>query len=136
MQTKMKKILLLLTVALLIFGILFFVAVNKFLYADRYGCSKCEAAMIRMEIIRDFLSAYKKEKNRYPSTVEGLQAMDYPDKPRDLFLKDPWGTYYVYISPFPENNREDSFLLYSIGPNGVDEKGKGDDIVCCKDRPR
>jgi type II secretory pathway pseudopilin PulG len=55
-----------------------------------------------------------------------------PDMQAPSFFIDPWGTSFVYISPHPENKQEDSFFLYSTGSNQIDEKGKGDDIVCCK----
>ena len=38
-------------------------------------------------------------------------------------LLDPWGHPYVY------RHKPDGVMLYSIGPNGVDEGGMGDDIA-------
>jgi general secretion pathway protein G len=46
-------------------------------------------------------------------------------------LVDPWGRPYVYISVnggSPEH-RPRSYDLYSLGPNGADDEGAGDDIV-------
>jgi|GEM_PF-470476 len=44
---------------------------------------------------------------------------------------DPWGKPYVYVSTNggSPKHRPHSFDLYSLGPNGVDNDGVGDDIV-------
>ena len=38
------------------------------------------------------------------------------------FEIDEWGNKIVYVK------KDKGYLLYSRGPNGIDEKGKGDDI--------
>ena len=45
-------------------------------------------------------------------------------------LIDPWGRPYEYVSITggAPKHREHSFDLYSLGPNGTDEDGTGDDI--------
>ena len=45
-------------------------------------------------------------------------------------LVDPWGKPYEYVSinGGSPKHREHSFDLYSLGPNGNDEDGAGDDI--------
>ena len=46
-------------------------------------------------------------------------------------LVDPWGKPYVYVSingGSPEH-RQHSYDLYSLGPNGQDDQGGGDDII-------
>ena len=53
------------------------------------------------------------------------------DELKDGKLIDPWGKPYVYVllnggSP---QHRQRSFDLYSLGPNGVDDQGAGDDII-------
>ena len=55
----------------------------------------------------------------------------YPPSEKTRFdpagnLNDLWGHPYVYI-PSPSHGAE--FAIYSLGPNGVDEKGEGDDIA-------
>jgi hypothetical protein len=37
---------------------------------------------------------------------------------------DPWGHPYVYVLTGPKG-----YQIRSMGPNGVDDKGEGDDIV-------
>ena len=52
------------------------------------------------------------------------------DELKDGELVDPWGHPYAYISVnggSPEH-RDRSFDLYSVGPNGQDDSGTGDDI--------
>ena len=40
---------------------------------------------------------------------------------------DSWGNPYVYINPGVNNPK--FYDIYSFGPDGVDEQGKGDDIT-------
>ncbi len=40
---------------------------------------------------------------------------------------DAWGHAYRYVRPGLDG--KEPFTIYSVGPNGKDEKGKGDDIV-------
>ncbi|MEW8070080.1 MAG: type II secretion system protein GspG [Candidatus Thiodiazotropha sp.] len=46
----------------------------------------------------------------------------YRDVPRDA-----WLNHFIYI--YPPIFGDKDFDLYSPGPNGIDEQGKGDDIV-------
>lgn len=53
------------------------------------------------------------------------------DELTDGQLLDPWGHPYVYVSVnggSPEH-RPRSYDLYSLGPNGTDDGGAGDDLV-------
>jgi len=53
------------------------------------------------------------------------------DELKDGELVDPWGHPYIYLSVnggSPEH-RPKSYDLYSLGPNGTDEQGGGDDII-------
>ena len=53
------------------------------------------------------------------------------DDLKDGQLVDPWGNPYVYesVNGGAPKHRERSFDLYSLGPNGVDDQGTGDDLV-------
>ena len=53
------------------------------------------------------------------------------DDLKDKQLLDPWGHPYAYVSVSggSPKHREHSFDLYSVGPNGTDEDGAGDDLV-------
>ncbi len=52
------------------------------------------------------------------------------DELKDGKLLDPWGNPYVYLSVNggAPQHRLHSFDLWSLGPNGVDDSGAGDDI--------
>jgi general secretion pathway protein G len=89
--------------------------------------SKTTAAHQRLRVVRQALEHYKADHGRYPGTEEGLSVLiDASPVGRYLVgraaLDDPWGHQYVY------RNTQDPLVLYSVGPNGVDEGGKGDDI--------
>jgi len=53
------------------------------------------------------------------------------DDLKDGKLIDPWGKPYEYISVNggAPQHRTHSFDLYSLGPNGLDEQGAGDDVI-------
>jgi general secretion pathway protein G len=78
------------------------------------------------------LEAFKRDQGRYPTREESLDVLVDPS-PRGRYLishhaiTDPWGHTYVYRPPDP--HQQQGLVLYSIGPNGIDEGGKGDDIV-------
>jgi hypothetical protein len=64
------------------------------------------------------LAAYKRDHGRYPKDLDSL-APKYLDKiPKDLFSGEP----LIYRS------RENAYLLYSVGVNGRDQLGRGDDL--------
>jgi hypothetical protein len=64
---------------------------------------------------------------RYPSDEEGLRAAlamtPGGEAVKDRRISDPWGRPYVYHSK-PSGLPD----VYSVGPNGIDEHGQGDDI--------
>ena len=74
--------------------------------------------------VGDMLDGYKKEHGRFPSMEEGLKVL-YPKYSNSRELLDRWGHPFVY-SPTAGGSRP--FVLYSVGANGIDEKGRGDDI--------
>jgi hypothetical protein len=72
------------------------------------------------------LAIYRKEKGTYPATLADLTPKYLGTIPDDLFRGKP----IIY------RKTEDGYLLYSVGPNGLDEEGRdekseppGDDIV-------
>ncbi len=75
------------------------------------------------------LYSYRVDSGRFPSTKEGLKALRQKssgmvavDAPSDT-----WHNEIVYIYPPKYGTRE--FDLYSVGKNGVNEYGQGDDIT-------
>ena len=66
------------------------------------------------------LQAYKKEKGNYPDTLSRLVEEKYLIKlPEDCFAS-AFNTPLKYF----KTNTQAGFVLYSVGPNGTDEKGK------------
>lgn len=93
------------------------------------------------------IAMYQGDMGAYPpSGIEGLVSalQDDPggqdwqgpymefkqDELKDGQLLDPWGKSYVYVSVNggAPQHRTRSFDLYSLGPNGADDTGTGDDI--------
>lgn len=70
------------------------------------------------------IELFKLEKNQYPGTEEGLQALITQKKLKGAAVpKDPWGKDYVYI--FPGQHNADGFDIMSYGADGR-EGGQGD----------
>ena len=61
----------------------------------------------------------------YISRAEGLGVLRLTDEGH-VDLRDRWGHPLVYENPSADTRYV--YRLYSIGPNGVDEGGSGDDI--------
>ena len=62
---------------------------------------------------------------------DSLEVLVTPDENNVTYLEtelpiDPWGNAYQYRPPLEEG---DTGRIWSIGPNGFDEDGGGDDIV-------
>jgi len=53
------------------------------------------------------------------------------DELKDGRLLDPWGRPYEYVSVNggSPQHRQRSYDLFSLGPNGADDSGAGDDVV-------
>ncbi|MBN1412608.1 MAG: type II secretion system protein GspG [Spirochaetales bacterium] len=69
----------------------------------------------------------------YPDKQKGLRALIKYLDGQDIPL-DPWGHGYIYV--YPSLYSDGAYDLYSIGKNGIDEKGEGDDISAWKDIPQ
>jgi general secretion pathway protein G len=84
----------------------------------------------RIGIVGNALIQFRQETGRFPTTEEGLQVlMDAQQKTGKLLRvipDDGWGKQLVYKAT--EGSKGELFLLYSIGPNGIDDGGSGDDI--------
>ena len=123
-----------LMVVVIIIGILAaFVAPKIF---RRVGESRATAAKNQMASLEDALDMFYIDTGRYPSTEEGLSALN--NKPEEInhwkgpylkkkLPKDPWGNDYVYKSPGDEGRDYDIICYGADGKEG----GEGDnaDIV-------
>jgi len=97
--------------------------------------ARVTAAKTQIENFSTALAAFKKDCNRYPSTVEGLEALVVcptnisAAKWKESYLKreiplDPWGHPYIYLCPGLRNTN--SFDIYSCGSDGISKTGGAD----------
>lgn len=86
--------------------------------ADEAKRKICEGEIANIGVA---LKLYRLEKNAYPKTVDELYPTYLEKSPRD-----PWDQPYQFTQPGEKNTL--SFDLWSIGPNGKNEKGEGDDV--------
>ena len=135
-----------LLVVIAILGILMSLVMAGAQAARRRGAiAKGKSAIAALETA---ISMYQGDMGDYPPSgnealVKALQ--DDPNKPdwqgpymefkhdelKDGEYIDPWGKPYTYVSSTdgsPEH-RQTSYDLYSLGPNGKDDAGAGDDLV-------
>jgi hypothetical protein len=93
----------------------------------------------KMEILDSALQSYKDDRGIYPTTSESLKSLLGAGiqkaylRESGSILMDEWGNPFVYISPDPRKGQT-TFRLYSVGPNGIDEGGAGDDLMCCREK--
>lgn len=81
-------------------------------------------AQAQIELLGQALDLYRLENHRYPTTDEGLQAIQ-PYLKKDI-PKDPWGNDYVYISP----GNHGEYDLMSYGADKAEGgEGNNQDIV-------
>jgi len=92
--------------------------------AWRSALQRCEVDAMLTRLLFA-LEAYHRDNGEYPSALDDLQGRYIDEIPLDPFS----GEAFRYIL------EEGGFLLYSVGPNGIDENGrnqadnpKGDDI--------
>jgi general secretion pathway protein G len=105
--------------------------------SEAIASSKLGSVQARISIFEERLVLLKKDIGRYPTTNEGLNALVVappgvsnwrgPYVPYGAIPTDSWHHAYIYHYPAIYGDKE--FDLYSMGKNGVDEKGKGDDIT-------
>ena len=97
------------------------------------ACHRCEESPARARAL--YHDARQGILGRYPTRDEGLE-MILPflqDDPPAPSLRDPWGRPYVYV-PWDDDGFGVSavprgrYLLYSVGPDGRDDGGDGDDV--------
>jgi len=82
---------------------------------------------------REALDLYKEKNGNYPDPSEGLKALragsEDPYRVLGLPLTDPWGRELLYDLIEIQNQPVPVIVsVRSAGPNGLDEKGLGDDV--------
>jgi len=103
-------------VVLVVLGVIIFAASGRL---DGSPDSQIHKARTDLGVFAASLDDFHSRNHRYPDANEGLGATLAANK-RPV---DPWGHPYVY-----RNRGSDKPQMYSVGPNGVDEGGAGDDV--------
>jgi general secretion pathway protein G len=105
--------------------------------------AKITATKTQISQFETALDAFEIDVGRYPSSVEGLQALvvkptseadgwQQPYMNRNAIPLDPWNNEYVYR--YPGQYNQDGYDLYSCGPDG--RLGGDDDITNWSDEVR
>ncbi|MEQ9538250.1 MAG: type II secretion system major pseudopilin GspG [Deltaproteobacteria bacterium] len=84
--------------------------------------ARVNAAKIQIDNFDSALDLYKLKFYRYPSTTEGLAALQSPPRGAALIEsvpEDPWGSPYIYQSP--GGNERRGYELRSKGSDGEDQ---------------
>lgn len=68
------------------------------------------------------IEQWSEEHKRAPTAAEGLDVLELRSRPP----RDGWGQPLIYRSL--EGSSPLKYSLHSIGPNGIDEGGEGDDL--------
>lgn len=89
------------------------------LAATHYELARLQTAILLYEMMNE---------QQLPNSLDALTGTsadghDYLDCPEDGICKDGWGSAFVY------KLIDGGFILYSVGPDGVDNGGQGDDIA-------
>jgi len=77
---------------------------------------RIEASWLRLMFA---LEAYRRDNGEYPAALDDLRERYIDAIPLDVFSDEP----FRYVL------EEGGFLLYSVGPNGIDEDGRGNNDV-------
>lgn len=109
------------------------VAPNVF---QHVGTAKDATARSQIELLGAALDSYRLDNGRYPTTEQGLEALQtmptlepLPSNWRGPYLRkavppDPWGAPFIYFSPGEMNPR--GYDLLSLGADG-EPGGEGED---------
>ena len=109
-----------LMVVMVIIGLLAATVVPKFF--GQVDKAMQQDAQAQIELLGQALDLYRLEKHKYPTSDDGLNAIQNYLKKN--IQKDPWGNDYVYESPGKEGRGYD---LYSFGADNA-EGGEGTDM--------
>ena len=109
-----------LMVVMVIIGLLAATVVPKFF--GQVDKAMQQDAQAQIELLGQALDLYRLEKHKYPTSDDGLNAIQNYLKKN--IPKDPWGNDYVYESPGKEGRGYD---LYSFGADNA-EGGEGTDM--------
>jgi hypothetical protein len=88
-----------------------------------------EKVEVDVSLLRAAITVYRLDKEKLPATLEDLlqPSENFPTGylgGAKALPKDPWEHPYVYVLSGPKG-----YQIRSMGPNGKDDQGEGDDIV-------
>ena len=135
-----------LLVVIAIIGILVSLVTAGAQTARRRGAvAKAKATLSALETA---VAMYQGDMGRYPTSGNAALVVALQDDPNDVHwngpymefkqdelkdgaLMDPWGHSYLYesVNGGSPKHRIHSYDLSSLGPNGTDDSGAGDDVV-------
>lgn len=107
------------------------IALLAWLSVPRGGTADAKGRTIaRLEVLSSALAEFKKRNLRYPLESEGVIVLAgdgsgilEANPPARAYVLDGWDRPFVY-----RVTTEGLPVLYSIGLNGIDERGEGDDM--------
>jgi len=79
----------------------------------------------RIRELESLAYGYRQARSHYPRT--SLQFKESIADFRPMMFQDGWGRPFIYRCPGRANTH--AFDLYSAGMNGIDDKGRGDDVT-------
>jgi len=112
-------------ISIVILTIIVFLAFFSSMCLPQKKCKDYEVAVSIGNRIVKAIQEFKNREGYFPNDLNVVLTDGIQGKYPNMFKNDIWGYSYVY--KITENHT--NFFLYSIGVNGQDESGKGDDII-------
>ena len=93
---------------------------------DRIRDYKIDQAFADLDLLRSSVQASSQRHGRLPGDDDGLASLAMePDRMLDRVPNDPWSHAYVYR----RTQESPGFVVYSVGKDGIDDHGAGDDVT-------
>jgi hypothetical protein len=86
--------------------------------ATQYELQRLQTGILLFEMMND----QALPTNLDQLTGAGPEGQHYLDRPEEGLVSDGWGNVFVF------KQSDGTFTLYSVGPDGIDNGGQGDDI--------
>jgi hypothetical protein len=91
--------------------------------------SPAEQVEVDVSLLRAAITVYRLDREKLPASLQDLieSSENFPNGylgGSKQLPKDPWNHDYVYVVTGPKG-----YQIRSMGPNGVDDQGQGDDIA-------
>jgi len=94
-------------------------------FMHRHNHNRFAAVINDIKYLNRAIEDYKIDNDRIPSENEGLEVLALDCKYIKKIPKDSWDNEYVYSI---SSSAKGGYSIYSIGVNGIDENGEGDDV--------